>query len=251
VKPNLPDCGKQKMNVSLGNFFFRYRNAIGPAVFLVAIAGGTPTYPLNRPDLNLILDMAGIFVALLGQVLRVITIGYEYIERGGRNRQVYASKLVQGGVFAHCRNPLYVGNILLAIGISMVVHSLVFYLTVLPLVALAYISIVSAEESFLREKFGDEYVQYCNRVNRWLPRWKGWTDSIANMEFNWRRMLVKEYNTLFVAALALVVVKIWSDYQVQGATALPPRSALSFAFAVWLSSYILVRSLKKSGFIRP
>ncbi|MDB5748418.1 MAG: hypothetical protein JWP72_3266 [Massilia sp.] len=238
------------MNVNLGNFFFRYRNAIGPVVFLVAIAAGTPTYPLNRPDLNLMLDLAGISVALLGQVLRIITIGYEYIERGGRNRQVYASKLIQGGVFAHCRNPLYVGNILLAVGLSMVVHSLVFYLTVLPLVGLAYICIVSAEESFLREKFGDEYVEYCKRVNRWVPRWKGWTDSIENMKFNWRRVLVKEYNTLFVATFALVVVKIWSDYQVQGPAALPSSSSLSVAFALWLSSYIFVRSLKKSGFIR-
>jgi len=239
------------MTVNLGNFFFRYRNTIGPVVFLLAIAAGTPSYPLNRPDLNLILDAVGIVVALLGQILRILTIGYDYIERGGRNRRVYASKLVQGGVFAHCRNPLYLGNILLALGIALVIHSLVFYLTVLPLVALAYISIVSSEERFLREKFGEEYVQYCKRVNRWIPRWKGWTASIAHMAFNWRRVLVKEYNTLFVAALAMVAVKIWSDYQVQGAAALPSRSALSLAFALWLSFYIIVRSLKKSGWIQP
>jgi protein-S-isoprenylcysteine O-methyltransferase Ste14 len=239
------------MNVKLGSFFFRYRNAIGPLVFLVAMAAGTPTYPLGRPDLNLVLDVAGIVVALLGQAMRIITIGYEYIERGGRNRQVYASKLVQGGVFSHCRNPLYLGNILLAVGISMVVHSLVFYLAVLPLVGLVYISIVSAEEDFLRGKFGNEYVDYCRRVNRWIPRWKGWTQSIANMEFNWRRVLVKEYNTLFVVALALVVVKIFSDYQVQGATALPRASTLWVAFALWLSSYVFVRFLKKSGRVKP
>jgi protein-S-isoprenylcysteine O-methyltransferase Ste14 len=238
------------MNAKVGSFFFRYRNAIGPAVFLVAIAAGRPTYPLNRPDLNLALDIAGMLVALLGEMLRVLTIGYEYIERGGKNRQVYASKLVQGGVFAHCRNPLYVGNILLAVGIAMVVHSLAFYLTVLPLVAFAYSCIVSAEERFLREKFGEEYLRYCNRVNRWVPQWKGWRDSVDNMEFNWRRVLVKEYNTLFVAALALVAVKIWSDYQVRGPAAVPSSGALSLAFALWLSSYVLVRSLKKSGFIK-
>ncbi|MFC4929126.1 methyltransferase family protein [Massilia sp. GCM10023247] len=239
------------MNASLGNFFFRYRNGIGPVVFLVAISAGTPTYPLNRPDLNLMLDLVGVFVALLGQILRIMTIGYDYIERGGRNRQVYASKLVQGGVFAHCRNPLYVGNILLAIGMSMVVHSLVFYLTVLPLVILAYRSIVAAEERFLSEQFGDEYAQYCRRVHRWIPRWKGWRHSIENMEFNWRRVLVKEYNTLFVSALALAVVKIWSDYHVQGAAVLPSTSALSAAFGLWLAAYVFVRSLKKSGVITP
>ena len=238
------------MNANLGNFFFRYRNGIGPVVFLIAIAAGRPTYPLGRPDLNLVLDIAGIVVALLGEGLRIITIGYEYIERGGKNRQVYASKLVQGGVFAHCRNPLYVGNILLAIGISMIVHSLVFYMCVLPLVALVYVSIVSAEERFLTSKFGGEYMQYCGRVNRWVPGWKGWTRSIANMEFNWRRVIIKEYNTIFLLVLTLSAVKVWCDFQVEGAASLPSTTSLGIAFLLWLGAYIVVRSLKKSGSIK-
>ena len=142
----------------LGTYLFRYRNIIGPVVFLAAIYFGTSSYPMDLPLLNIVFDITGIFIALLGQGIRIITIGYEYIERGGRNRQVYASKLVTGGVFSHCRNPLYVGNILLAVGLALVVHSSLFYLTVLPFVLVAYISIVSTEETYLSEKFGNDYV---------------------------------------------------------------------------------------------
>lgn len=232
---------------NLGSYFFRYRNIIGPSIFLIAIFFGKSSYPLNRPELNALLDLAGIFVALLGQGLRIITIGYEYIERGGRDRKVYASKLVTGGVFSHCRNPLYVGNILLAVGLALVIHSTLFYLTVLPFVLIAYISIVSAEEKFLSEKFGNEYVQYCRSVNRWLPKWHDWRHTMSKLTFNWTRVIVKEYNTMFVVVLALALGVFWSSYQVQGISGVPDSTILITAFAIWLGSYILVRHLKKSG----
>ncbi|QYF99969.1 MULTISPECIES: isoprenylcysteine carboxylmethyltransferase family protein [Massilia] len=231
----------------LGTYFFRYRNIIGPIVFLAAIYFGTSSYPMNLPSLNLAFDIAGISIALLGQGLRIITIGYEYIERGGRNRQVYASKLITGGVFSHCRNPLYVGNILLAVGLALVVHSSLFYLTVLPFVLIAYISIVSAEETYLQEKFGDDYSRYCKNVNRWLPNFRGWKRTISLMTFNWKRVVVKEYNTMFVVVLALALAKYWSGYQVQGIAVVPDAGTVMIAFAVWLSSYVFVRNLKKSG----
>lgn len=232
---------------NLGSYFFRYRNIIGPTIFLIAIYFGTSSYPLNQPALNVLFDIAGIFTALLGQALRIITIGYEYIERGGRNRKVYASKLITGGVFSHCRNPLYVGNILLAVGLSLVIHSTLFYLTVLPFVLIAYISIVSAEERFLHNKFGNEYVEYCSDVHRWLPKWRGWSRTTSQLTFNWTRVVIKEYNTMFVVVLALALATFWSGYQVQGMAVVPDSQTLGIAFAIWLGAYIFVRHLKKSG----
>jgi hypothetical protein len=187
---------------------------------------------------------------LLGEALRIVTIGYEYIERGGRNRQVYASRLVQGGVFAQCRNPLYLGNILLTLGLALIVNAMVFYLVVLPLVIYAYTAIVAAEEQFLRNTFGAEFDQYCRRVNRWIPSLRGWRASIAGMRFNWRRVLVKEYNTIFVVLLALVAVKLWSDYEVRGEGVLPSTLSLGLGLGVWFAAYVLVRAMKKSGFVK-
>lgn len=39
-----------------------------------------------------------------------------YIKRGGRNRRVFARGLVTEGVVAHCRNPMYLGHLLLVAG---------------------------------------------------------------------------------------------------------------------------------------
>src|SRR5678815_5444661 len=75
--------------------------------------------------------LAGLLIALSGQVLRAVTIGLEYIIRGGRNRQVYAEKLVTGGMFAHCRNPLYVGNFLVLVGLGVASCSALFLLSLI------------------------------------------------------------------------------------------------------------------------
>jgi hypothetical protein len=40
--------------------------------------------------------------------------------------------------------------------------------------ALLYGAIIPAEEKFLREKFGEEYLRYCAHVPRVLPRLRAW-----------------------------------------------------------------------------
>src|SRR6188508_2397210 len=143
--------------VGLGRIFFRHRNAIAPILILVALAVGGPRVLAQVPQFDATLDVMGFLSVLAGQALRVVTIGYEYIERGGRDRKVYASELVQGGMFAHSRNPLYVGNLFMIVGYAMIVNSIAFYAIVVPISLLAYVAIVAAEEAFLAEKFGVRY----------------------------------------------------------------------------------------------
>lgn len=236
--------------IKLGRFLFRYRNVVGPAIFLLALALSRPQYPLGRADLNIAFDVAGVVLALCGQLLRILTIGYEYIVRGGRNRHVYADTLVQGGVFAHSRNPLYFGNLLIAIGLALVIHARAFYLIVIPAIVLAYSAIAAAEEAYLREKFGGQYEDYSRRVNRWWPRLTGFRRSIDGMRFNWQRVLVKEYSTTFILLGALVCLRVWSEYSVIGASALPSRNAFIVGVVAWAALYLAVRALKKSGYVR-
>jgi protein-S-isoprenylcysteine O-methyltransferase Ste14 len=234
----------------LGRFFFHYRNVLFPLVFALAFFAGRPQHPFGRQDLDLILDVAGIAIASCGQALRILTIGYEYIVRGGKQRQVYADKLVQGGIFAHCRNPMYVGNLLIVFGLALVIGSVAFYAIFLPFILFAYAAIVAAEEDYLRAKFGPDFERYCARVNRWWPRWKGFAASTANMRFNWKRVLVKEYNTVFVLVAALLGLQAWSEYRIAGSAALPSLADASIGLALWLVLYAAVRALKKSGYVK-
>ena len=72
-----------------------------------------PRFPSGSYFWNNVLEWAGLVISLIGQSLRDATVGYDYIRRGGKGQQIWASRLVQGGMFAHCRNPLCLGNILI------------------------------------------------------------------------------------------------------------------------------------------
>jgi len=232
--------------VKLGRFLFHHRGVVFTAIVVGALLISGPRYLLDHAGLDAWMDAAGVFVALLGLAVRAVTIGYEYIVRGGRHRQVYADHLVQGGVYAHTRNPMYLGNGLIILGAALILNAPEFYLVVLPLTLLFYASIIAAEEAYLREKFGAEFDAYCARVNRILPRLSGFRNSVQDMRFNWRGVLVKDYNTMFLAVLLLAGLVLWDDFLIQGAKALPAGAHMLAFVAAWIALYLLVWGLKKS-----
>jgi len=189
--------------VRAGRFAFRYRGMLLPiAIVLLLIPS-----PALMPDPALA-GLIGLAIALLGQLIRSANVGLEYIIRGGKDHQVYAEKLVTQGLYAHVRNPMYVANFFLVLGMAIASNSWVFLLLGIPIVLLMHSAIIAAEEDFLRGKFGAEFDAFCARSPRWLPRLSGLTATLRGMRFNWRRMLVQEYQKAFdwVAALALVVI---------------------------------------------
>ena len=227
--------------IAIGNFLFRYRNGLFPLVYALLLLRSPRLLPDDRAALIL-----GLLVAIAGQALRAITIGLEYIVRGGRNRQVYAEGLVQGGVFAHCRNPLYVGNYLIVVGVGLASNSLLFVAVAIPFFAFSYWAIIAAEENYLRKKFGPEFDAYCARVNRVVPDFSGFSRTIASMRFNWRRLIVAEYGStyLWTAAITLVTLKnAWRNGHSEDATIW----ALCIIFIVVTVGYTVARVLKKSG----
>jgi len=228
--------------IRIGNFLFHYRNGLFPVAFVLLLWKGRPLF-----ENDLVAAGVGFGVAMLGQLLRAATIGLAYIIRGGKKRQVYAEDLVTGGLFSHCRNPLYVGNLLILAGVGLAANSLLFMAVGMPLFLFAYCAIVAAEENFLRQKFGEQFDEYCARVNRFLPNVSGLRETLRSMEFNWQRLIVKEYGSAFAwtaGALMLVMKNLWwsGHYTTQS----PLLRALGGALALVIVAYGVARYLKKS-----
>ena len=193
--------------VAVGNWLFRARNLLFPIALALALLPG-PT--LFESPIRAI--AAGACLATLGQAIRVCTIGLRYIIRGGRNRRVYAEDLVTDGVFAHTRNPMYVGNLLILAGIAVTSNSALCLALSAALFGFVYVAIVAAEERYLLDKFGPAYAAYCADVPRWLPRLRGLGATLSGMEFHWKRVIVKEYGTPFgwISAIAIIgLARLW------------------------------------------
>jgi len=234
------------MMITVGNFLFHYRNGLFPLVYALLVFKSAPLLGDYR-----LAALLGLLVAGSGQLLRAVTIGLEYIIRGGRDRQVYAERLVQGGLFAHCRNPLYVGNFLILLGVGLASNSQLFMAVAIPFFAFAYWAIIAAEENYLRGKFGAEFDEYCSRVNRIIPKFSGLGRTLAGMRFNWRRLITAEYGSAYIwmAAMILVTLKnVWLTGQYH--SSLPVVCVLWSLLGAVTLGYGVARYLKKAGFLK-
>ena len=230
------------MMVAIGNFFFRYRNGLFPVMFALLFVNSRPLIPNQTVAVAL-----GLVVAGAGQLLRAVTIGLAYIIRGGKKREVYADTLVQDGVFAHCRNPLYVGNLLVLLGLGMISNSMLFLLAGMPFFIFAYIAIVAAEENFLRQKFGADFAAYCQRVGRFIPNFTGFAKTWQGMEFKWRRLIVKEYGSTYAWLAAVCALLLKQRWLQTHNSSDPWMLGLFAALALVTAAYATARYLKKSG----
>jgi protein-S-isoprenylcysteine O-methyltransferase Ste14 len=239
------------MLVRYGNFLFKYRDAVFPAVLLGLFILTRPAWPRGDARLDDLLDLVGVLVALAGQALRTATVGYAYIIRGGKNRKVYAEGLVTGGLFAHCRNPLYVGNVLILAGLLIVWNAPLAYLLGVPFFLVGYVAIVAAEEAFLRGKFGAAYDAYCAAVPRWAVRPAGLGASLDGMRFNWRRVVIKEYGSAAYWAAGICVLQLADSlaYVPWGARPVYHASLVAVVAAI-VALWAYARFLKKSGRVR-
>lgn len=150
---------------------------------------------LHRNDGHLAAYFAGIALVLLGEIVRFWSAGYIAKD----------AEIATGGPYAHVRNPLYFGSLLLAVGYGLIsglglwgVLAMVILFLVFHLAAIFY------EESFLTAKFGAPYLDYMRRVPRLLPsptpRTKG------EGRFEWAQALKNREQTSALFALIFVLL---------------------------------------------
>jgi protein-S-isoprenylcysteine O-methyltransferase Ste14 len=231
------------MMVRLGNFFFRFRTTISPLLLLLLFLPGPAV--LSDP---FVAAIGGLVVAFLGQVVRAATIGLEYIVRGGRNHRVYAEHLVTEGLFKHSRNPLYVGKFFMVLGLGIASNRWPALLAICGAYSFMYQAVVLAEEAYLREKFGAAFEEYCDRTPRWWPRLAGISATFSGFEFNWKRVLTKEYSAPLGWVLPIVLIGLYNLSNEPGSSRHPYDSAtllslLAVVGVFWLTAGLL----KKRG----
>ena len=150
----------------------------------------------SRPDFNSLIW--GFPVCILGLVLRGWAAGH--LEKNIR--------LAVSGPYAHVRNPLYLGTLLVAAGL--VIASRRWLLAVLfgLIFGFIYLPAIQLEEQHLRSLFPD-FSGYAQRVPALWPAWRG--ASITTQRFRWSLYIHnREYQALlgFLAGAALLIAKV-------------------------------------------
>ena len=190
----------------------------------------------------------GALLVMTGLLFRFLVIGFAYIKRGGKDGQVYADKLVTQGFYAHVRNPMYMSNFLIFMGLSLIYGSGTVYFLVIPFFSFAYYAIVVVEEDYLKKQFGASFNEYCRRVNRFFPDFRGVRRSLKEFHYDWRKAIRKDYGTFFGVLMGCYITWLWKSYYFH---VFPHNRrdvwSAAFVLAGIVLSYGLIRYLKKSG----
>lgn len=135
------------------------------------------------------------------------TVGHTPAGTSGRNtaRQV-ADSLNTTGIYSVVRHPLYLGNFLMWLGVSLLTCSPGFVAAFALAYWIYYERIMYAEEQFLRRKFGTAYALWAASTPAFLPR-LGQYVPLA-LPFSWRKVLKKEKNGAFALLLTFAAFDV-------------------------------------------
>jgi len=169
----------------------RIRVPLGFAFALLYIWLARPTWPS--------LALGGVLI-VPGILLRALASGHV------RKNEALATT----GPYAHTRNPLYLGSLLIGTGFAIAARSWAVGVLVVAMLFAIYVPVIRDEEKFLRENF-PEFEEYARRVPRMLPRIVPARLGGENGRFSLELYLKhKEWNALLgtVAMCALLWLKM-------------------------------------------
>ena len=189
--------------MKLSETFFKYRSYTPlPFVLIMLLYNNSNIWSL----------IAGFAVAFIGEFIRLWGVSWAGSETRTTGN-VGGTFLIVDGPFAHLRNPLYLGNILMYTGIGIMSFALFPYLQIVGLFffSLQYHLIVSEEEGYLRNTFGKQYEDYTTNVPRFFPRLSSYKVSkIERPDFSWKEGFKSENRTLQAFGFIIVtLVIIW------------------------------------------
>jgi protein-S-isoprenylcysteine O-methyltransferase Ste14 len=191
-EPVAISAAEQSLSARIGARLFRNRGWL-PLLFLgipLVMPGST------TPSRWLI----GLVLIAIGEAIRLAGVAAAGSVTRRRSRNV--QRLVTYGIFAWCRNPLYVGNFLIWMGFVTISGVLWFLPLAVLLFAVEYELIVRYEEGVLESTFGAEYLEYKSSTPRWLPRPP--RGEVTSGEHDWAEAWKSEIST-FLQYAALIL----------------------------------------------
>ena len=205
-----------------GQWLFRRRGYLPLFLFplLLFAAVESSSRPVE-PWVALAWELACLMLAFAGLGVRAATVGFVPRDTSGRNTGTpQAESLNTSGLYSVVRHPVYLGNYLMWLGVSLyprawwppVIVSLVFWIY--------YERIMFAEEEFLRRKFGSVYAAWAERTPAFVPRPANWEPPA--IPFSLLTVLRREHSSLLALIASLATLEIVGTLANTGRLALDP-----------------------------
>lgn len=230
-----------------GNWLFRWRSFLPIVLYFLAAIVIVFEADTSMPVFDQKWAVWCIAIALFGQLIRAITVGFTPKGTSGRNTKEgqVAEVLNTKGIYSTVRHPLYLGNFFMWLGIIIYVGNWWFTITCTLLFWLYYERIMFAEEFFLRKKFGQSYLNWSEKTPAFIPSFSSWES--AGWNFSFKNVLKREYNGFFAIFVSFLLVDILKNYVHFGYSGWKNLITPFWMYATIIAFiiFIVLRSLKK------
>ncbi|HDP95188.1 MAG TPA: hypothetical protein ENN40_07505 [Candidatus Aminicenantes bacterium] len=224
----------------LGMWLFRHRS-YSPLPMIVLVLVCFP--PRYYGDAQPWITAAAVITAFLGEAVRVLTVGFVHHGTSGRESYLRADALNVTGAYSLVRNPLYIANTLIYCGILFFWGNPWAFFLMLAFLCGQYTLIILGEESYLHRKYASKYQEYTQRVPRIIPGKSEFRP--AESVFQWRRVIVKENDSIFNMLAMFLILEALREYHRLGKVLHWPRLAgvggillvLYAAIKIWKKRY--------------
>ena len=233
-----------------GDYLFKHRSFL-PIVILVlglVVFAYSEYQRIDVPDtwISSYYDYICLFVSLFGLFIRVVTVGRTPDNTSGRNTKggQIADELNSTGIYSTVRHPLYLGNFFMWLGVAMLTRNAWFVIAFVLFYAFYYERIMYAEEAFLRNKFGQLYLDWAEGVPAIIPSFKNHVR--AKYPFSLRKVLLKEKNGLWAVFLLFWIFMLIRDFISTG-TILVSFSFWFYGAIISTIIYLILKIIKRAG----
>ncbi len=231
-----------------GDFLFKNRSFL-PLIILgigLSVYIHTEYFEIETPEtwFSESFEYICLGVSLLGLLIRIITVGHTPKNTSGRNTKggQLADELNTTGIYSIVRHPLYLGNFFMWLGVAMLTENAWFSIAFIFFYAFYYERIMYAEENFLRNKFGQTYLDWAENVPAFIPSFKNYQK--PKYSFSIKKVLKKEKNGLCAIFLLFWIFDLVGD--------LVEKEPFEFEMEFWFygaiittAIYLILKVMKK------
>ncbi len=180
------------------------------------------------------LEIVGVSLILLGQLLRVSARGYKSEQsRSGH-------QLIRSGPYSMVRNPMYLGIILIGLGTVFFILELWAAAIFAVLFILCYWQLFVKEEKILQEAFGSQYSEYKKRVPRIFPNpefiFKKDIRNYLPLKLGWFK---RESLSILIVLAVCLLVEFREEIRFNGWSALVPETLVLLLAGVLYFIFVL------------
>ncbi len=191
------------MSKSLTSRLFKYRSYT-PIPFVIIM--------ILYENANIWSLIAGFIVVMVGEFIRLWGVSWAGSETRTTGH-MEGTFLIVSGPFAYVRNPLYIGNILIYLGVGIMSYAIFPYLQLVALLffLFQYYYIIKGEEDFLQSRYGEQFTEFKKNVPRIFPKVTPYRPgNVKQPPFNLKAGLKSERRTFqAIVFIMITIVLIW------------------------------------------